>query len=257
MPTILKNNIRLGGKTPTNIQLGGKDVKYATLGSTIVYDTLSYYSYNTPSITFTYPSGNVSASGGSKTPSARTWSQSYSPVGHSGTTYSSSSTSGTVSSFSVVSGSSYGTLNTSTGVFTFNNNTTTSSRTVTIRASVTANGKSTTKDVSITQSGLASYTATIIWDEWDLNGQTSWMLCTGLPTYNSTSNYLCYYSDTGTESWASGMGITVNAVGGGATTTVANQGIVNAYYWQASLGKWILIGSFTHQAYKSYTVNLS
>jgi len=84
-----------------------------------------------------------------------------------------------VSSFSVVSGSSYGTLNTSTGVFTFNNNTTTSSRTVTIRASITANGKSTTKDVSITQSGLSSYTATIIWDEWDLNLQTIWMICAG------------------------------------------------------------------------------
>lgn len=256
MPTILKNNIRLGGKTPTNIQLGGKDVKYAKLGSTVVYDTLSYYSYNTPSITFTYPSGNVSASGGSKTPSARTWSQSYSPVGHSGATYSGSSTSGTVSSFSIVSGSSYGTLNTSTGVFTFNNNTTTSSRTVTIRASVTANGKSTTKDVSITQSGLSGYTATIIWDEWDINLQTSWMLCAGQPTSNDTSNYFCYYTGTGTESWTSGMGIPVNAVGGGATTIIPNQGAVTAYYWSPSLGKWRIIGTFVHQAYKSYTVHL-
>lgn len=256
MPTILKNNIKLGGKTPTNIQLGGKDVKYAKLGSTVVYDTLSYYSYNTPSITFTYPSGNVSASGGSKTPSARTWSQTYYAVGHSGAQYGPYTTSGTVSSFSVVSGSSYGTLNTSTGVFTFNNNTTTSQRTVTIRASVTANGKSTTKDVSITQSGLAKYTATIIWDEWDLNLQTSWMLCTGTPTYNGTSNYFCYSTGTGTESWASGMGITVNAAGGGATTTVADKGLVTAYHWSPSLGKWRLIGSFTHQAYKSYTVNL-
>lgn len=256
MPTILKNNIRLGGKTPTNIQLGGKDVKYAKLGSTVVYDTLSYYSYNTPSITFTYPSGNVSASGGSKTPSARTWSQSYSPVGHSGATYSGSSTSGTVSSFSIVSGSSYGTLNTSTGVFTFNNNTTTSSRTVTIRASVTANGKSTTKDVSITQSGLSSYTATIIWDEYELYNGASWMLCAGLPTSNGTSNYFCYYTGTGTESWTSGMGIPVNVAVGGATTIVANQGNVHAYYWSPSLGKWRLIGSFVHQAYKSYTVHL-
>jgi len=52
------------------------------------------------------------------------------------------------------------------------------------------------------------------------------------------------------------MGIPVNSVGGGATTVVANQGVVTAYYWSPSLGKWRLIGSFTHQAYKSYTVHL-
>jgi hypothetical protein len=102
------------------------------------------------------------------------------------------------------------------------------------------------------------YTATIIWDDWDTNSDagTNWMICAGFPTYNSPSRYFCNSSNTITESWASGMGITVNAVGGGAMTTVANQGTVSAYRWSATLGKWRLIGSFTHQAYKSYTVHL-
>lgn len=257
MPTILKNNIRLGGTAPKNIQLGGKDVKYAKLGNTIVYDTLSYYSYNTPSITFTYPSGNVAYSGGSKTPSARTWSQSYSPVGHSGTSYTASSTSGTVTSFSIVSGSSYGTLNTSTGVFTFKANSSTGTRSVTIRASVTSNGKSNTKDVTITQAAMPVYTATITWSGWSTSGYSNWCF-TNSPTRptGSGGQYFCHSSGTATQSFTPGGSLSVNTTAGGSMTEVANGGTVYAYYYSSSLSRWYAIGSFTHSANASYTKSL-
>lgn len=254
MPTILKNNIRLGGAAPKNIQLGGKDVKYAKLGNTIVYDTLSYYSYNTPSITFTYPSGNVAYSGGSKTPSARTWSQSYSPVGHSGTTYSGSSTSGTVTSFSIVSGSSYGTLDTSTGVFTFKANSSTGTRSVTIRASVTSNGKSKTKDVTITQAAMPVYTATVIWSNY--NGEP-WCFTNGLnspTTHDNINAYFCHNSGTALQSFTPGGGLSVNT-GPGTMGTVPSGGRVFCYYRNPN-GRWYAVGAFTHDGSKSYTVTL-
>lgn len=69
MPTILLNNIRPGGKSLTNLRVGSTEVKYVKRGDgKLFYDILSYYSYGTPSVNLSYPSGNTSAAGGTKSP---------------------------------------------------------------------------------------------------------------------------------------------------------------------------------------------
>ena len=256
MPTILLNKIRIGGKVPTNIKKGGVDVKYVKKGNTVVYDTLSYYSYGTPSLTLTYPSGNVAYSGGSKTPSTRTWTQTVTAVGHSGASYSASSLSGTISSFSV-SPTSYGSINSSTGVYTFNATNTSTTRSVTVTGSVTSNGKTGTKTATLTQNGQSYYTATITWSGYDYDLQQPWGIFgnSTRPSTTLNSTDMWENSDRIILSFSPGSSLTVNANGGG-TATVANGGSAWGHYWNSGVSRWYSIGGFTHDSSKSYTRTL-
>ena len=251
MPTILLNKIRIGGKAPTNIKKGGVEVKVVKKGNTVVYDTLSYYSYGTPSLTLTYPSGNVAYSGGSKTPSVRSWTQTVTAVGHSGATYSAAAQSGTISSFSV-SPTSYGSINSSTGVYTFNATNTSTTRSVTVTGSVTSNGKTGTKTATLTQNGQSSYTATIIWSSW--NGQP-WGVFNGSPTSRLNETDMWENSDVIVLGFTPNQSLTVNN-GSGGTAAIANGAYAFCYYNNTSLDKWYPILSFTHDSSQSYTRRL-
>lgn len=248
MPTILLNKIRIGGKAPTNIKKGGVDVKYVKKGNTVVYDTLSYYSYGTPSLTLTYPSGDVSYLGGSKTPSTRTWTQTRTAYGHSGASYSATSLSGTISSFSA-SSSSYGTINASTGVYTFNKNNSTVNRTVTITGSVSSNNKSNSVTATIRQQAVPVYTATIVWSDW--NGQP-WGVFNGSPASRLNETDMWENSDVIILSFTPNQSLTVNN-GSGGTAAIAHGASAFCYYNNTSVGRWYPNGIFTHDSSQSYT----
>ena len=257
MPTILLNKIRIGGKAPTNIKKGSADVKYVKKGNTVIYDTLNYYSYGTPSLTLTYPSGNVSASGGSKTPSTRSWTQTRTAYGHSGATYSATSLSGTITNFSV-SPSGYGTLNSSTGVYTFSAISQAISRTVTITGTVTSNSKTGTTTATLKQDPPSYYTATIYWENWIECGQVDWGCFNGQPTQNnSNAKYdMETGSDYSTFFFSPGDYLHVNGTAAGTVANIANGGTVVCYFWDDNNVRWRLIGSFTHDSSKSYTRNI-
>lgn len=152
MPTILLNNIRPGGKSLTNLRVGSTEVKYVKRGDgKLFYDTLSYFSYGTPSVNLSYPSGNTSAAGGTKSP-IFSYSQSKTPVGYSGTNYTASSiTSGATVKYEVTAGSA--TVNSTSGVVTWTANLTTSERSATIKVTITLNGKSNSTTATVKQNG--------------------------------------------------------------------------------------------------------
>lgn len=264
MPTILLNKIRIGGKAPTNIKKGSADVKYVKKGNTVIYDTLNYYSYGTPSLTFTYPAGYVNPSGGSKTPNAKSWSQSKTAYGHSGATYAQTAVSGTISSFSIVSGDSYGLLNTSTGVFTFNTNNSSSNRSVTIRASVSSNSKSNTADATITQEKQAYYTVRVTWTShaeiengsaraipWSCFGKRS------LPVYLPDYFDMAVAGDTQILSFPPDGALTLpDPTDYSKTIDVRNGGIVYIYYYGPQ-SRWVLVDQFKHDSSQSYYYDFS
>lgn len=155
MPTILLNNIRPGGKSLTNLRVGSTEVKYVKRGDgKLFYDILSYYSYGTPSVNLSYPSGNTSAAGGTKSPTL-SYSQTKTPVGYSGTSYTASSvTSGATVKYEVTSGSA--TVNSTSGVVTWGASTSTSERSATIKVTITLNGKSNSKTATVKQDANTS-----------------------------------------------------------------------------------------------------
>jgi hypothetical protein len=266
MPTILLNKIRIGGKAPTNIKKGSADVKYVKKGNTVIYDTLNYYSYGTPSLTFTYPSGKVSASGGSKTPNAKSWSQSKTAYGHSGATYAQTAVSGTINSFSIVSGSSYGTLNTSTGVFTFSANSSASDRSVTIRASVSSNSKSNTADVTITQEKQGYYTVRVTWTSFyqvvqDVGSNNVQWTCfgrSGLPSYHPDNFDMPNYGEVHTYSFPPNGSLTLlHPTNPNTTVDVPDRGTVYINYYNPALGRWRFLDQFKHDSTQSYYYDFS
>lgn len=171
MPTILLNNIRPGGKSLTNLRVGSTEVKYVKRGDgKLFYDILSYYSYGTPSVSLSYPSGNTSAAGGTKSPTL-SYSQTKTPVGYSGTSYTASSvTSGATVKYEVASGSA--TVNSTSGVVTWPANLTTSERSATIKVTVTLNGKSNSTTATVKQNGdtVSSYSISLTSDKYTTQG---------------------------------------------------------------------------------------
>lgn len=157
MPTILLNNIRPGGKSLTNLRVGSTEVKYVKRGDgKLFYDTLSHHLYGTPSVNLSYPSGNTSAAGGTKSPTL-SYSQTKTPVGYSGTSYTASSvTSGATVKYEVASGSA--TVNSTSGVVTWGASTSTSERSATIKVTVTLNGKSNSDTATVKQNANTSTT---------------------------------------------------------------------------------------------------
>ena len=256
MPTILLNKIRIGGKAPTNIKKGGVDVKYVKKGNTVVYDTLSYYSYGTPVVTLTYPSGNVQQGGGTKAYSNCSWTQTRTAYGHSGASYSASSLSGSgASNFSFTcSPTTYGSV-LSTGTFSFNANNTTSTRSVKITATTTQNGKTGSGSATIYQNGMSTYYANIYWPHWSSYQSASWGLFYLPPTMNVYNYQILYSSNTATIAFNPGQGLWVNYGSGTSTGTYAT-GTIYVYYQTATGGNGYL-GSFVHDSSKSYTITFN
>lgn len=154
MPTILLNKVSPKGTPVKDITVGSKPVKFARIGSDkVVYDTLSYYTYGTPTITVTY--SVVPRKGGTVTPII-TYSQTRTRIGYSGTSYGSDTITGTITSFSAtgtVQNSSGATINSTTGAVTRSSLGTTykSAEWVIMKVTITAtvNGKSGSKTVDV------------------------------------------------------------------------------------------------------------
>lgn len=154
MPTILLNKISPKGTPVKDLTVGSSSVKFVRIGSDkLVYDTLSHYTYGTPTITVTY--SVVPRTGGTITPTI-TYSQTRTKVGYSGASYGSDTITGTVTSFSVtgtVQNSSGATINSSTGAVTRNSLGATykSAEWVIMKVTITAtvNGKSGSKTVDV------------------------------------------------------------------------------------------------------------
>lgn len=96
MSEILFSKIYPNGKNLKNIKISQKDVKYAKIGSTLIYDTFSHYNYDTPNISVSYKI--LSRNGGSVIPTI-TYTQKRWKVGYSGAVYTSDTISGNVTSF--------------------------------------------------------------------------------------------------------------------------------------------------------------
>lgn len=166
MPTILLNKIKPGGKTLTNLKVGSTEVKYVKRGDgKLFYDTLSYYSYGTPSVSLSYPSGNTSAAGGTKSPTV-TYSQSKTPYGHSGTNYSASTLNSGASSitYSLNNTSKGASINATTGVVTWAANETLNVREVVVTVTVTINSKKGTGTFTLKQDADSVKSTTISLD---------------------------------------------------------------------------------------------
>ena len=75
MAYILKNNIRPGGSYLSNLKNGSTEVKFVTRGDgKLFYDIQYYLDYDSPSISFSYPNTTTAASGGSISPSTKSFS---------------------------------------------------------------------------------------------------------------------------------------------------------------------------------------
>lgn len=161
MPTILLSKIYPKGSTLKNLRVGSTDVKYVKRGDgKLLYDTLKSTTYGIPSITLTYPTSNTPAAGGTTSPSSFSYSQSWYYTGHSGNTYSqSNNTSGATVSYSISGAGA--SINASTGVVTWSNNQTSSTRSATVEVTVTLYGQKNTATATVTQAaGSISYTLT-------------------------------------------------------------------------------------------------
>lgn len=155
MPTILLNNIRPKGSLLKNLKVGSTEVKYVKRGDgKFFYDTQNDTTYSAITISkFSYSTATVAASGGSTSTPSYSYSQTATPVGHAGSYSSSTITSGASVSFSKVSGDG-ATVNSTTGVVTFDSRGTTysaSQRSAVVRITVSLNGKSATKDCTVYQ----------------------------------------------------------------------------------------------------------
>lgn len=162
MATILKNNIKPGGSTlkglvATDASGNKRDVKFVRQvnGSgtaTTVYDTFKEYSYGAVTInSFSY--GDIPAAGGKVTPSALTYSQVRTEVGHSGATYGTAN----LNSGATITYSGTG-VNASTGEISATSlGATEKARTkiTTVTVTVTLNGKSATKTFDVYQAANA------------------------------------------------------------------------------------------------------
>ena len=163
MPTILKNNTRPGDKTLINLKVGSTEVKYVKRGDgKLFYDTLNYYNYGTPSVSISYSSSSTSAAGGTNSVASLTYSQSRTPVGYSGTSY----TATTLNSGATIQYSISGTgasINSSTGVVTWSPNQGNTERSATVTVSVTLNGKKgvATAVVKQNKDSVSSYVITL------------------------------------------------------------------------------------------------
>lgn len=154
MAYILKNNIRPGGSYLSNLKNGSTEIKFVSRGDgKIFYDIQYYLDYDSPSISFSYPNTTTAASGGSMSPSTKSFSQSWNRVGYSGIYYEQSSIStGATITYQVVSGT--GATVDSSGKVTWESRGTDeddNTRQATIRMTVTINGKTNYKDATVKQ----------------------------------------------------------------------------------------------------------
>ena len=116
------------------------------------------YSYSTPVVSLSYSPSTVTAAGDDCSPTmtftqTKTTTTTY--ISGNVVTSTKTITSGGTSTYSLTSGTSYGSINSSTGVVTVNASTSSSSRTLTVSVSVTANGETGTATATITQDAVA------------------------------------------------------------------------------------------------------
>lgn len=215
MATILFNKIYPGGSSVKNIAVGSSEVKFAKLGSTLLYDTQSSIVYDKPTISFSYSTSAVAASGGTLSPTL-SYSQKWRRVGYSGTNYEqTANTSNATISYKVTAGSA--TVN-SSGVVTWASNTSTSARNATIQVTVTLNGQSNTASFTVNQAaGYYTYSDISI---------STFTYSKAAGTAGSTSTPTLSYSQTyGWNGTTSGVGTITGKAGDGYTTfTVSGTG---------------------------------
>lgn len=237
MPTILLSKIYPKGSTLKNLRVGSTDVKYVKRGDgKLLYDTLKSTTYGKPSITLTYPTSNTPAAGGTTSPSSFSYSQSWYHTGHSGNTYSqSNNTSGATVSYSIISGAG-ASINASTGVVTWSNNQTSSTRSATVEVTVTLYGQKNTATATVTQAaGSISYTLTKVLSaaypalvSKDGGSINLYLYVEYTKTENgTTTTNQVVYNTSGTNGTLSGLtisgtGASVNSVG--TVTWAANSG---------------------------------
>ena len=149
--TTVTSQQTLKSQTVTWTGNGGKSAS----GTMYVYqqaNAKTSITYGTPSVSLSY-SGNVSAAGGTKSPSY-SYSQSRTQNYTSGSTSTLSSvTSGGTVSFSETTVHTASSVNSSTGVVSWSANTSTSSRSCGVTLTVTLNGKTGSKAATCTQNG--------------------------------------------------------------------------------------------------------
>lgn len=236
MPTILLSKIYPKGSALKNLRVGSTDVKYVKRGDgKLLYDTLKSTTYGKPSITLTYPTSNTPAAGGTTSPSSFSYSQSWYYTGHSGNTYSqSNNTSGATVSYSISGAGA--SINASTGVVTWSNNQTSSTRSATVEVTVTLYGQKNTATATVTQAaGSISYTLTKVLSaaypalvSKDGGSINLYLYVEYTKTENgTTTTHQITYNTSGTNGTLSGLtisgtGASVNSVG--TVTWAANSG---------------------------------
>lgn len=139
MTEILYNKIYPEGISIKDVNVGTVKVKFANIGNTLVYDTFKSNSYNNPIITnLNYP--NVSYEGGNSIP-IKNFIQQWNKIGYSGKIYNQNNiTSGGTWNFNIPSTPGV-TINSSTGIITWENNLDSENRSVIVTATITINGK--------------------------------------------------------------------------------------------------------------------
>ena len=136
------------GKPLKDLLVGSKNVLFATLGNNLLYDTLKGSVYDTPEIEVIYKT-SLKASGETVSPDILV-SQQSTLQGYSGKNYSGDTLTDYTIKYQIVSNNSAFILDTKTGNVTCTNNTTTSTRTFQIKATVTMTDSGISKDILIT-----------------------------------------------------------------------------------------------------------
>lgn len=154
MAYILKNNVRPKGSQVSNIKVGSTEVKYVKRGDgKLFYDIQYYIEYDDPVISFNYSSTATPASGGSVSPTAKSFTQSWRRYGYSGYSYEQSSiTSGATITYSIIEGTGASVDN--TGKVTWSSRDTDpdeNQRSVKVQMKVVSNGKTAYKTATIYQ----------------------------------------------------------------------------------------------------------
>lgn len=140
------------GEPLSNMTVGNEPAKYATIGTTLIYDTLKDYSYDSPIVDISYPSYNLSKSGQEVMPTIQAY-QTWGVFGHSGKYYEQAQLTDYSVEYSVVTESENFSLDKTTGKVTCVNNESASIKIFEIKVVVTmtTTGDSVTKTIIFNQ----------------------------------------------------------------------------------------------------------
>lgn len=279
MATILKNNIKPGGSTLKNLVITNsagtqQPVKFVrqvnSQGATAtVYDTFKEYAYNGVSInSFSY--GDIPANGNAITPSALTYSQVRTEVGHSGDTYGTASlTSGATITYSAKDANGNAvTIGSNGSIGASNLGASSKSRTkiATVTVTVTLNKQSTSKSFDVYQAANAITSTT--WNNPSISvfsyPKTSFSSDGGTSSAPTVT-----VSQSGTNTWTSGNTSAVSnssftktfAISGTGFTVNSSTGVVtiakNNDIDRSGVVTVSVTGSGSKSATKTYTFSQS